>query len=120
MNNPIDSQREVFTLGLDAELLRLAELDSGYAVYHRKEFVSVMNSYLGMMRHFAARNLVRRICGMISTDWFEIMNIYVTGGRYKAVMRKEYRSETMAIVKLEEELERMNTDSCLEKNTKPP
>ena len=85
----------------------LARQYPDYAVKHREEFVSVINSYLGMMRHFASRNMVHRICSSIGNEWYKVMYISLTRGRYKAVMRRQYNARTMAINKLNVELKQL-------------
>ena len=83
---------------------RLASDNPGYAVRHRKEFVSVMNSYFGIMRHFAARHIVHRLCSMISTEWYEVMYIDTTRRQYKAVMCHQYNDTTLALQSLETDM----------------
>lgn len=83
---------------------RLARSNPCYVYVHREEFVAVINSYLGMMRHFATSNIVLRLCYRISSEWYSVMYIDLTRGRYKAVLRKEYRAKEVAIRTLRDEM----------------
>lgn len=82
----------------------LAKSHPYYVYVHREEFLAVINSYLGMMRHFASRNIVHRICRSIDSEWYQVMYISLTRGRYKAVLRRQYRTKTIAITTLRKEL----------------
>lgn len=82
----------------------LAKSHPYYVYVHREEFLAVINSYLGMMRHFASRNIVHRICRSIDSKWYQVMYISLTRGRYKAVLRRQYRTKTIAITTLRKEL----------------
>ena len=84
---------------------RLAQSDEHYAEKHVQEFASVMNSYLGMMRHFAAFNQVKKLIGRISPEWYKVMTVKLEYKRYKVCIRKEYREKTRQGKRLDAELD---------------
>ena len=84
---------------------RLAESDEHYAENHVQKFASVMNSYLGMMRHFAAFNQVRKVLRRISPEWYKVMTVKLEYKRYKVCIRKEYREKTRQGKRLDAELD---------------
>ena len=69
---------------------RLALSNEHYAERHVEQFASVMNSYLGMMRHFAAYNQVCKLVRRISPEWYKVMYVELKYKRYKVCIRKEY------------------------------
>ncbi len=56
---------------------------------HIGEFVSMLNSYLGFMRHVESYNVRKRLVQEIAQVWFKY--IYVSAHYYKAVIKKGYR-----------------------------
>lgn len=56
---------------------------------HVGEFVSMLNSYLGFMKHAESYNVRKRLVEEIAQMWFEY--IYVSAHYYKAVIKKKYR-----------------------------
>lgn len=70
-------------------LNRLAASSPDYVLTHGEEFVSTVNSYLGMMRHFASYKLRRKVMEHIGKEWWKI--IYFEGHIEKAVLKKQYK-----------------------------
>ena len=84
---------------------RLAQSDEHYAREHVNEFASTMNSYLGMMRHFAAYNQVRKLLNRISPEWYQVMYVSMNRKRYKVCVRRVYREKMRQLARLDVELE---------------
>ena len=70
-------------------LNRLAAGSPDYAQTHGEEFVSTINSYLGMMRHFSSYNLRCKVMSRIGKEWWQV--IYFAGHLEKVVLKKRYR-----------------------------
>ena len=70
-------------------LNRLAANSPDYAPTHGEEFVSTVNSYLGMMRHFSSYNLRRKVMKRIGKEWWQV--IWFAGHLEKVVLKKRYR-----------------------------
>lgn len=70
-------------------LNRLAASSPDYVLTHGEEFVSTVNSYLGMMRHFASYKLRRKVMEHIGKEWWKI--IYFEGHIEKTVLKKQYK-----------------------------
>lgn len=68
------------------KLNRLAETSSGYAFAHREYFMSVLNSYLGMMRHFESYNLRHRLMECVGKEWWQM--VYFANHLDKVVLKK--------------------------------
>lgn len=60
-----------------------------YVLTHGKEFVSTVNSYLGMVRHFASYGLRRKVMMRVGKEWWRVA--YFEGHIEKAVLKKRYR-----------------------------
>lgn len=60
-----------------------------YVKTHGEEFVSTINSYLGMMRHFSSYNLRCKVMSRIGKEWWQV--IYFAGHLEKVVLKKRYR-----------------------------
>ena len=56
---------------------------------HGEEFVNTVNSYLGMMRHFASYNLRRKVMKRVGKEWWRV--VYFEGHIEKAVLKKRYK-----------------------------
>ena len=74
-----------------------AAAEQGFAEAHGEEFVAVINSYLGLMKHFNTYNMRCRICNMIGHEWWKV--IYIGKGLHKAILKKQYKR--LAIYKSE-------------------
>lgn len=72
-------------------LNRLAAASPDYVFTHGEEFVSTINSYLGMMRHFSSYNLRRKVMNRVGIEWWQV--IYFAGHIEKAVLKGKYRME---------------------------
>lgn len=70
-------------------LNRLAAGSPDYVKTHGEEFVSTINSYLGMMRHFSSYNLRCKVMSRIGKEWWQV--IYFAGHLEKVVLKKRYR-----------------------------
>lgn len=71
---------------------QLALKDATYVLEHGEEFIAVINSYLGMMKHFASYNLRRKVIARIGKEWWQV--IYIAGHLEKAVLKKQYKKTT--------------------------
>lgn len=67
----------------------LAAGSPDYVKTHGEEFVSTINSYLGMMRHFSSYNLRCKVMSRIGKEWWQV--IYFAGHLEKVVLKKRYR-----------------------------
>lgn len=80
------------TLGFCLESIgrmnRAAETDPGYVAAHAESFVSTVNSYLGMMGHFASYNLRRRVMLSVGPQWWQA--VYFSGHIGKAVLKRAF------------------------------
>lgn len=70
-------------------LNRLAGSSPGYVFEHGEEFVATLNSYLGMMRHFASYNQRKKLVACIGREWWQV--IYVAGSLEKVVLKRRFR-----------------------------
>lgn len=84
---------------------RLARADGDYAARHVEEFASVMNSYLGMMRHFASFNQVCRLVKRIDSEWFKYVVVKLNYKKYKVCIRKAYKVNVRQKSRLDAELD---------------
>lgn len=75
-----------FCLGAVDRLNRRAEAEAGFAENNAFHFVSVLNSYLGLMKHFSSYRLKRKVMLHIGKEWWKVM--YISGHIEKAVTRK--------------------------------
>lgn len=66
-------------------LNRLAAGSPDYVKTHGEEFVSTINSYLGMMRHFSSYNLRCKVMSRIGKEWWQV--IYFAGHLEKVVLK---------------------------------
>lgn len=70
-------------------LNRMATSSPDYVLTHGEEFVSTVNSYLGMMRHFASYKLRRKIMQRVGKEWWRV--VYFEGPITKAVLKNRYK-----------------------------
>lgn len=70
-------------------LNRLAASSPDYVLTHGEEFVSTVNSYLGMMRHYSSYNLRRKVMERVGGEWWRV--VYFEGHIGKAVLKMKYR-----------------------------
>ena len=70
-----------------------------------EEFASVMNSYLGMMRHFASFNQVCRLVKRIDSEWFKYVVVRLKYKKYKVCIRKAYKVNMRQKTRLDAELD---------------
>ena len=67
---------------------RGAEQSPRYCRRHADEFQEVMNSYLGLMGHFAEWNTVHRLISEIHPHWFRVMTVIGHRGHYHVCPRR--------------------------------
>lgn len=84
---------------------RLAQSSDGYAERHIEVFTSVMNSYLGMMRHFSSYNQVCKLVQRIDPEWYRFVYVILKYKKYKVCIRKPYRVNVRQRVRLDAELD---------------
>ena len=76
----------------------LASSDINYVFTHAEEFVAVLNSYLGLMKHFSSYNIRQRIWHGIGKEWWNVM--YLEKSIHKAVVKKQYSNLSMVARKI--------------------
>jgi len=64
----------------------LAQSSPEYVKTHRAQFVATINSYLGLMKHFATYNLRKKMVWRIAHEWWQIM--YIKGHFETAVLKR--------------------------------
>lgn len=69
--------------------------ESGFAYAHVDKFISTMNSYFGLMKHFASYNIRRKIAAMLLPEWWEY--VYVEGHFEKFVLKNKYNTRKQLI-----------------------
>lgn len=72
-------------------------MQRNYAASHVEEFATTMNSYFGMMSHFAEWNTIHRVIRSIGHEWFAVMQVVGKSGKYKIVVKRSFRSRTIAV-----------------------
>ena len=82
----------------------LARSNDTYVYRHYEQFTSVMNSYLGMMRHFAAFNIVCKVFRRIGPEWYKVIYVDLKYKRYTVRVRKPYQTKTLQLERLDAEL----------------
>ena len=55
-----------------------------------KELLATMNSYLGMMCHYDAQRLFRRVLARLSARWYRFVYVSSRARRHKLVLRQAY------------------------------
>lgn len=81
---------------------RIRYLDSFMSSFeHIGEFVSMLNSYLGFMKHAESYNVRKRLVQEIGQMWFKY--IYISAHYYKAVIKKGYRQGNIVRDRINEE-----------------
>lgn len=87
---------------------RLARENEDYAAEHGEEFISTINSYLGMMRHFASYNLRKRVIARIGKEWWQVM--YIAGHLEKAVLKNRYKPLIAIRTEVRKDIERIKQE----------
>lgn len=83
---------------------RKAKTYHRYVFQNATRFQAVMNSYFGLMAHFAEWKLTHRLIRSIGPEWYQVMNIVRKCGRYKVELKKAYRPQTAIICRLQQEM----------------
>lgn len=78
----------------------LAKTEPNYVVEHAEEFASVMNSYFGLMCHFAEWNTTHRLIYEIASEWFTVMAVISRKGKTKVYVYSQYRQRTLVAQRL--------------------
>ena len=60
-----------------------AQTEPDYVELHAEEFATTMNSYFGLLSHFAEWNTTHRIIREIESPWYKVMQVVGRRGRYK-------------------------------------
>lgn len=84
---------------------RKAKAHPDYVFRHAYKFQAVINSYLGLMRHFAEWNMIHRAINSIDSEWYQVMEVVCKNGRYKVQLKSAYRPQNIAIARLKKELD---------------
>ena len=87
------------------KLNRSARQTPSYVFHNGGHFVSVINSYLGMMGHFSAYNLRRKVMAGIAPEWWQVM--YIEGHIEKAVLKKRYKPSERKIREVRKEIKEL-------------
>lgn len=82
----------------------LARSNATYVERHCEQFASVMNSYLGMMRHFAAFRQVCKVVRRIGPEWYRVIYVDLKPRRYVVRIRRSHQEKTRQLERLEAEL----------------
>ena len=69
--------------------------ETGFAEAYAEKFVSTMNSYYGLMRHFATYNIRRKLATMLVTEWWTY--VYIDGPFEKFVLKNKYNERKQLI-----------------------
>ena len=69
--------------------------ENGFAEAYVEKFVSTMNSYYGLMKHFATYNIRRKIAAMLLPEWWEY--VYIEGHFEKFVLKNKYNHRKQLI-----------------------
>ena len=69
--------------------------ETGFAEAYAEKFVSTMNSYYGLMRHFATYNIRRKLATMLVAEWWTY--VYVEGPFEKFVLKNKYNERKQLI-----------------------
>lgn len=77
---------------------RLAASSPDYVLSHGEEFVSTINSYLGMMRHFSSYKIRRKIMQRVGKEWWKV--VYFEGPIAKAVLKNRYNPAVCKMVEI--------------------
>ncbi len=111
------SNRTVGTMFTKLETFnRKAKAHPDYVFRHAQQFQSVMNSYFGLMRHFAEWNMIHRAIRSVAPEWYQVIQIISKGKRIKVQLKKEYRPDIMAIKRLQREMDNYFKDTSHEYN----
>ena len=72
--------------------IRRTNSDFSFALLHKEQILSTVNSYLGMLRHMSAYKLRRRMCNMIEAS--SLRAIFEPAEDYtKIAIRKNYTTK---------------------------
>lgn len=69
--------------------------ERGFAEAYVEKFVSTMNSYYGLMKHFATYNIRRKLATMLASEWWEY--VYIDGPFEKFVLKNKYNTRKQLI-----------------------
>lgn len=61
-----------------------------------EKFVSSMNSYLGMMKHFSSYNIRYRVMKQISKVWWKF--VYMNGSLLKVILKNRYKNAYLCVL----------------------
>lgn len=75
---------------------RKAKAHPDYVYRHATDFMSVINSYFGLMHHFAEQRMVHRVIRSIGSEWFKVLTVVCKRGRFKVQLKMPYRPEVIA------------------------
>lgn len=88
---------------------RLAARYPDYVRTHGEEFVSTVNSYLGVMRHFASFSLRQKLMKRVGSEWWKI--VWFAGHIEKVVLKTAYKPVTCKMQEVHEVFyEKMETE----------
>ena len=92
-------------------LNRLAASSPDYALTHGEEFVSTVNSYLGMMRHFASYKLRYKVMKRIGKEWWRV--VYFEGPITKAILKNRYKPATCKCKEVRDEIRELKRATAI-------
>ena len=77
----------------------MARSIEGFVEDYAENFAQIMNSYFGLMGHFAEWNTIHRLIREIDSEWFREIEVVGRGGKYK-VKIKDIRASRQRIASL--------------------
>lgn len=87
---------------------KIASLGEGAVAECAEHFVSVINSYLGLLYHFNARRMVIKILCRLSSEWWKVFYILSCRGKFKAVLRRAFRSSVQSAICVKVDIRKFN------------
>jgi hypothetical protein len=86
--------------------------DDQFVFYHGAEFVTTLNSYLGIMRHFKSYNIRKRLVRSVSKEWYQVM--FFDKDITKAVLKKKFHAVELAQGQIHRDLQakKFNYKKC--------
>ena len=78
-----------------AQFNHKAQTEQGYVEQHAEEFASTMNSYFGLMGHYAEWNTAHRVIREIAPEWFKVLFVVCKKGKIKVSVNPQYREMRM-------------------------
>lgn len=100
------SNRTVGTMFTKLETFnRKARAYPDYVFRHACKFQGVMNSYFGLLGHFSEWNTSHRVISQIGSEWYQVMTIEKKRNRYKVLLKYDYRPQTIALRRLQKEMD---------------